>query len=127
MLKGLCETLLSIKSLVREKNPLQEVHFLFFTIEESRELSLFEKYNNFIDFPGVKIRYNPETEKVFINFPDSQTILGEQEEYLVKLDEMFGILEGEVEYLKDADGNKELLSKYEKEFSSMYVYGSLAL
>jgi len=127
MLKGLCETLLSIKSLVKEKNPLQEVHFLFFTIEESRELSLFKKYNNFVDFPGVKIRYNPETEKVFINFPDSQTILGEQEEYLVKLDEMFNILEGEIEYIKDADGNKELLSKYEKEFTSMYVYGSYSL
>ena len=88
---------------------------------------LFKKYNNFIDFPGVKIKFNPETEKVFISFPDSQTILGEQEEYLVNLDEMFAILEGEVEYIKDADGNKELLSKYEKEFSSMYVYGSLAL
>ncbi len=127
MLKGLCETLLSIKSLVKEKNSLQDVRFLFFTIEESRELSLFEKYDNFIDFPGVKIRYNSDTEKVFISFPDSQTILGEQEEYLVKLDEMLNILEGKIEYLKDANSDKELLSKYEKEFSSMYVYGSYIL
>lgn len=127
MLKGLCETILSIKNLVKEKNPLQDVRFLFFTIEESRELALFKKYNNFVDFPGVKMRYNPETEKVYIKFIGSQTILDEQEEYLVKLDDMLAVLEGNLEYIKDANGERELLNTYEKEFSSMYVYGSYML
>ena len=127
MLKGLCETILGIKNLVKERNPEQEVHFLFFTIEESREMNLFKKYDNFIDFPGVKMRYIPETKKVYIKFPESQTILDEQEEYIVKLDDMLSILEGKIEYFMEADGVKELLNKYEKEFSSMYVYGSLLL
>lgn len=127
MLRGLLETILGIKSLVKEKNPMQEVKFIFFTIEGSRTLKLFKKYNNRIDFPGVQMLYKPDTEKVFINFPESITIKGTQEEYIVKLKELPALLDATVEYEREASGNKELLSVYEKEFSSMYVEGSYIL
>jgi hypothetical protein len=127
MLRSLLETIIGIKDLVKAKNPMQEVKFIFFTIEGSRTLKMFKKYNNFIKFPGVEMLYEPEEEKVFINFPGSVTIKGTQEEYIVKLKELPELLDATVEYEREASGTKELLSKYEKEFSSMYVEGSYIL
>lgn len=127
MLRQLCETIITIRNLVKERNQLQEVRFIFMTIEGSRTMQLFKKYNNNINFPGVKMIYNPEDEKVFINFPGSKTIIGTQEEYIVKLSELPLLLNAKVENEREATGTKDLLNSYEKEFTSMYVYGTYLL
>lgn len=121
MLRSLVETLLSIKKLFGDKN---EVKFIFLTIEGDRTLELLNKYNNSIRFPSVIMDYNPEKQEVYIDFPG--TIVGKQTEYIVKLKELPLLLEAKVDYEKNANGQK-FLNKYEKEFTSMYVYGRYTL
>jgi hypothetical protein len=115
MLRGLLVTLKTIRNMAQ-----RDVKFIFLTIEGERTLKLFSEYNNSIRFPPVSMDYNPTKEEVYINMPG--TIVGEQTEYIVRLNELPFLLDAQVELLKDANEEK-FLNKYEKQFTSMYVYG----
>jgi hypothetical protein len=124
MLECLLNTILGIRDMCRSRNKNQEVKFVFLTIESERTLKLLKKYNNFIDFPFLTIKFNGSTEEVYLNIPG--TIVGEQTEYLVKLNELPLLMDAVIDYEKNAN-EQTFLNKYEKEFTSMYVYGQYSL
>lgn len=119
MLKGLATTLLAIK----KEFGAQRMEFVFFTIEKSRTLRVFEH------FGSKNIKLGPSSLKlssggiVDIYLPD--TIVGEQREYLVSLDLLTKMLKGELEVEDINDGIDYILSDDEKIFSSMYVVGKI--
>lgn len=102
-----------------------DLKLIFLTIEKDRELKLLEKYNNEIHFPGWEMKYDKVNKVVYINIPGS--IVENQTEYLVDLQLLKNRLYGEFDYLSEANGNVFMLTDYQKELSSMYVYGSMNL
>ncbi len=123
MLQGLVNTINSIKELYSERGG-KSLKFVYLTIEGERTLNLMKKYNNLFKTPGDDpywiMQYKPETHKIFINIKDS--IVVNQTEYLVNLKELSVLTNSKTVYEKDT--NEEIfLNSYEKEITSMYVYG----
>jgi hypothetical protein len=131
MLKALTKTIKSIKKyyhdhIVKELGNIEipNVKFIFLTIEAERTLLLAEQYDNRIRFPGFEMDYHPNIQTVSINIPGS--IVENQTEYLVDLDAIQPMIDVQDGYVEDA--NKEaFLNQYEKQITSMYVYGSFTL
>lgn len=125
MLRSLIETLNGIKELARLNNPDTPVTFLFLTIEKTRTLKLLSKYNNSITFKDFFVmKYNEDKEEVYLDMPG--TMVRNWTEYLVDLDGLAELLDAKVEYIRETNEQK-FLNSYEKEYTSMYVYGRFTL
>lgn len=126
MLSSLVNTINSIKSLYYSKSPTHPLKFIFMTIEGERTLQYMSKHNNHVTYPFFVMEYDTVHNVVYIDFPDINSIVSKQTEYLVNLEEFKVALGAKQVFLRDA--NKELfLNKYEKEISQMYVYGEYNL
>lgn len=132
MLEALATTISAIRELyVRtlseigiSKEQIPEIKFIFLTIEGERTLETMKKYNNKIRFPGFYMDYYPEIKTVSIDIPG--TIVENQKEYIVNLQELQQLLNVKDGYMYEAV-EEEYLNRYEKEITAMYVYGSLTL
>jgi hypothetical protein len=119
-LQQLCNTINLLKEAYFSAGG-KEMGFLYMTIEGERTYDLLTKNNNFIKLNDVSLSYYPEKELVHLSFPE-KSIVKEQDEYLVNLYELFNLTGMEPIYEKVSEDEK-FLSKAEKIYSSLYVYG----
>jgi len=125
MLESLAMTINAIRELYKQNGGKTPVKFIFLTIEGKRTYNLLKKYKFNIIKPGYRMSYNEEIGNVSIHIEDS--IVENQTEYLVELEDLQKMISSEIDYLKDTYNPRLLLSKDENEFNSMYVYGSYIL
>jgi hypothetical protein len=124
MLKDLIKTIDKIKEYYYENGGKDSVKILFLTIEGERALNLLKKYDYKIKNSAFNMSYDEESGEVSIDIKN--TIVKEQTEYLVNLEELKELLNAKLMYIKDAN-EERFLSPIEKEFTSMYVYGNIEL
>jgi hypothetical protein len=124
MLKDLIKTIDKIKEYYYENGGKDSVKILFLTIEGERALNLLKKYDYKIKNSAFNMSYDEESGEVSIDIKN--TIVKEQTEYLVNLEELKELLNAKSMYIKDAN-EERFLSPIEKEFTSMYVYGNIEI
>lgn len=124
MLKDLLKTINMIKEYYYENGGKDSIKILFLTIEGERALNLLKKYDYKIRNSAYNMSYDEESGEVSIDIKN--TIVKDQTEYLVKLNEFKDILNAKSMYIRDAN-EERFLSDIEKEFTSMYVYGNIEL
>jgi hypothetical protein len=110
------------KELKTVNGPKHPLKFLFFTIEGERTVKFLEENDNSVKLNGVIMSYKNGV--VYIDIRGS--IVEDQTEYPVILKELFEITGMKSLYQKDATHEK-LLSKNEKQLTSLYVYGETEL
>ena len=122
MLSSLAKTINGI----REHYSTSKVLINFLTIEGTKLEQLFEQRKE------DKIHLNNVTlirkgsNKVYVDIKDSQTV-HEQEEYLVKLDQLWNLVKFYPRIIETANGSRKgdyILSKNELTYSSLFVFGT---
>lgn len=125
MLNRLSCTINSIVKLQKEENKNSQIYFNFLTIEGKRLNNLFQKEGDSIKLNNITLKRLGENE-VFVDIEESKTVEA-QTEYFVYLENLFELIDFEIDLLLEADGERKndfILSPKEKVYSSLFVYGN---
>ena len=124
MFNGILDTIEAIREYYHDNGGKTPIKILFLTIEGERAYKVLEKHNFLIKNSAYSMSYDEDTREVSIDIKN--TIVKDQTEYLVNLDDFAKELNVKSSVIKDAN-EERFLSDIEKEFTSMYVYGTFEL
>jgi hypothetical protein len=122
-LHSLADTLLSLVQAYQEQGGTREVKFIFMTVDGESTLKLIEKKGSHFSIGPATLRFQ-KPNRVHIHIED--TIVTEQEEYLVYIQDLFDLMNASLLDIQTANQEK-FLSKNEAEFTQLYIYGECSI
>lgn len=118
----LADTINSINAEYKNRNGTENLRIIFYTIDGYRVEEYFSKIGkNKITLNTITLSFNGENQ-VEVDIKDSKTV-SKQTEYLVKLDQLFDLIGGELIENRSPRVSNILMSEGELSYLSLFTYG----
>jgi hypothetical protein len=122
----LADTINSISKEYRRRNGDKEIRIVFYTIDGYKVEKFFSDLGkNKVNLNTITLSFDGENQ-VEVDIKDSKTVF-KQTEYLVKLDQLFQLVGAEILEMKNPRIVNILMSKPEKDYISLFSYGSASI